>query len=397
MSTPAATKKGLRATVGRGKDALERVGCWVLGCEVPGAETDTASGKTPTLYQIGTATMSAPVAAAAGASAEPVVVASGLTKMYGKDVVGARDIDIQAHAGEIVAVVGPNGAGKSTTLNMLSGLLRPSGGTATIKGVSTTDTKRLGKVLGVALQTSGLDPGMTAREHFETQAALYGVRRDVAATCTTMLLDLFGLTAYINRQVAQFSIGLQRRLALALALLHDPPVIILDEPTAGLDPQSRRMVWDLLERLRSDGHTIIFSTQLLEEADLLAQRLYVIADGRVIAEGPPSELRKAYGELTIKIRVPGPLEDVAKLLAAKMPHLGEGRAETDCLVFTTTHGSRAPEQVMAVLEAGGVEFLEVSVGRPSLEDAFVRLTGSMMRPEPLLGMGSMGGPLCRCS
>jgi len=397
VNMPVATKS-LRAQVSKGGNAVVRAYCRIVGCEEPGASTKTEPPATATVADVPAADTAVDTPVVRGeTTTAPAMLARGLSKTYPGGVVGARDINIEAHSGEIVAVVGPNGAGKSTTLNMISGLLRPTGGTATVHGVPSTDVKRLGAVLGVALQTSGLDPTMTAKEHFQTQAALYGVPRDLAETCATNLLEMFGLTSYTDRQVAQFSIGLQRRLVLALSMLHDPPVIILDEPTAGLDPQSRRMVWDLLERLRGEGRTIIFSTQLLEEADLLAQRMYVIADGHVVAEGPPSELREAYGELMIKLRVAGSLDEVARLLAAKARHLGAGRRENDYLVFTTTQDSYDVEDLMAVIKDNGIELLELSVGRPSLEDAFVRLTGAMIRDEPLLGMGAMGGPLCRCS
>ena len=372
-----------------------------MACRLAGCEE--SAGQDAALYQI---TTRPGVAAAVGTAAarpavpdqlgEPTVVTEGLTKVYPGGVVGVQDVSLRAHRGEIVAVLGPNGAGKSTTLNMLTGLLRPTRGSATIHGVATTDVRRLGKLVGVALQTSGLDPSMTAREHFETQAALYGVPRGTAAECTAMLLGLFGLEPFADRQVAHFSIGLQRRLALALAMLHDPPVVVLDEPTAGLDPQSRRLMWDLLERLRREGRTIIFSTQLLEEADALAQRLYIISDGRVVAEGPPSELRRSYGELTIRIRVAGSPDKVAELIGAKLPHLGPARQDGDALVLTTADGNGDAKRIMETLDGAGVELLELAVGRPSLEDAFVRLTGETVRPEPLVSSVAVGGPLCRC-
>jgi ABC-2 type transport system ATP-binding protein len=180
-------------------------------------------------------------------------------------------------------------------------------------------------------------------------------------------------------------------------MLHNPPVLILDEPTAGLDPQSRRMVWDLLQRLRDEGRTIVFSTQLLEEADLLAQRIYVISDGQVVAEGTPASLRREVGDLTVKIRLAGPLDPATDVLTARLGALGEPRRDGDCLVFTTSHDSAEAGQVVTVLTEAGIEYVDVTFGRPSLEDAFVRLTGASVRVEPLLTMGATGGPLCRCS
>jgi ABC-2 type transport system ATP-binding protein len=250
-------------------------------------------------------------------------------------------------------------------------------------------------VLGVALQTAGLDPAMTAIEHFEVQGSLYGVSRATTMAHATSLIEKFGLTPYATRQVAQFSVGLQRRLVLALALLHDPPVIIMDEPTAGLDPQSRRMVWDLLDRLRQEGRAIIFSTQLLEEAGLLAQRIYVISGGRVVAQGTPAELRTAYGELTVRVQVVGLLDPVEQLLATVLPGLGEARRDNDSLVYTTGHDNDTAARLVSVLNDAAVEYLQVTIGRPSLEDAFVTLTGAEGGAEPLLSLVPSGG-VCRC-
>lgn len=384
---------GFRSHLANGKRALVRAACRVVGC----AEAPT-EGPELMPQQIGhLAEHTYPGHAEDPEHAGPaVVVAEALTKVYADGVIGAQDIDITAHTHEIVAVVGPNGAGKSTTLNMLSGLLHPTHGRAVVGSVPIVDTKRLGTVLGVGLQTSGLDPTMTAREHLEIQAALYRMRRDLATANAVRLLNQLGLMPYVDRRVGQFSIGLQRRLVLALALIHDPQVVILDEPTAGLDPQSRRVVWNLLEQYRRDGRTILFSTQLLEEADLLAQRLYVISDGRVIAQGPPAQLREAYGTLAIRVRIAGTPDDVVGILAEKLPDLGKPRIDVDHLVYDTSDGPGDTARITAVLDEYGVDFLELSVGRPSLEDAFVRLTGSAIRPEPLLDNGEGGGTLCRC-
>ncbi len=389
---PAVTGSRVRSWAGRRRDAIVHLGCRIIGhvdlptdteSEFPRADVGPAA-LTPRRRVPAASGGTATRTATETATTTDAVVTTALTKVYPGGVVGARDIAIHCAGGEIVAVVGPNGAGKSTTLNMLAGLLRPSSGTANVAGIPVTDVRRLATVVGVALQTSGLDPAMTAREHFHTQAALYGLTRAAAAQSTARLMRLFGLQPYADRQVNQFSGGLQRRLVLALALVHDPAVIIMDEPTAGLDPQSRRVVWDLLARLRQDGRTILFSTQLLEEADILAQRLYVINDGRVVAEGTPAQLRQAYGELAVTVRLPGDVYAVATMLAQKLPQLGAPRRESDSLVYTTTHGSRDPERILAVLEDTGTDYIDLTVGRPSLEDAFVHLTGASIRPEPLL-------------
>lgn len=390
------------STVGQGRrpsrlartqGAVVRAVCKLSGCE----DAAPSSRAVPIDLSTGPATRDLLRPASEGAPAGVALRATGLTKVYAPDVVGARDVDLVANVGEIVAVVGPNGAGKSTTLNMLCGLLQPTAGTATVHGIPVTDTKRLSTVLGVALQTSGLDPAMTGGEHFRVQAALYRMPGQLAHRRTELLLEAFGLQPYVDRPVAQFSVGLQRRLVVALSLLHDPAVILLDEPTAGLDPQSRRMVWNLLNDLRSEGRTIVFSTQLLEEADMLAQRMYVIADGGVVAHGTPPDLRQQYGELTVKVRIDGPVQQAAQLLSARLPHLPQSRLEGEVLVISGVQGDQQAQQVMSVLTDARLAVVEFSLARPSLEEAFVTLTGSVVRPEPVLTTGGPGVALCRCS
>ena len=387
---------GRRGWFARGRDAVVRAACRVAGCEHDApAGADGRQLLQMTESPSATA-LSTPALGTAGRSGTPSVVVSNLTKVYSGGVIGASDISIEAHPGEIVAVLGPNGAGKSTILNTIVGLLRPTEGSVTVHGVPSTDVRRLGQLVGVALQSTALDESMTAREHFEVQAALYGMPRDLGVKCADALLEMFGLTAYVDRQVRHFSVGLQRRLTLALALVHDPPVIVSDEPTAGLDPQSRRFLWNLMEAARQEGRTILFSTQLLEEADMLAQRLYVVDGGQIVAQGPPAELRKAYGEHTVRVRVAGQLDEAAKLIAAELPEFGDGRQDNDALVFTSVGQRPDTSRLIEVLDRGDVDLLEVSVGRPSLEDAFVRLTGSSIRTEPLVNLGQTGGLQCRC-
>ncbi|GAA2622474.1 ABC transporter ATP-binding protein [Streptomyces vastus] len=393
------TDKRLRGRLSKAKTAVVQTACRLAGCE----EESAAPKAEVQLLQIGMAVpaeghvgRSPGTGGANDGSGEPSVVVSNLSKVYPGGVKGADNVDLHAAPGEIVSVLGPNGAGKSTILNMIVGLIRPTHGEITVHGVPSTDVRKLARFVGVALQSTGLDPSMTAREHFEVQAALYGVPKETATECASALLAALGLGEYVDRQVVHFSIGLQRRLVLALALVHDPQVIVFDEPTAGLDPQSRRLMWELLERLRSEGRTIVFSTQILEEADVLAQRVYVIDSGRVVAQGPPAELRKAYGEHTLRVRIAGSLDRAQELIAAKLPELGEGRKDSDALVFTSTESRPDADGLMKVLEEADVELLELSVGRPSLEDAFVRLTGSAVRTEPLINANASGGPLCRC-
>jgi ABC-2 type transport system ATP-binding protein len=220
------------------------------------------------------------------------VEAIALAKTFPRDVQAAKDITLHAEAGEIVGIVGPNGAGKSTTLKMLATLLRPTSGTAWINGIPLEDGRRIRSLLGIALQEVGLDPLMYGREHFEFQAAINRVDRRSARSRTDYLSERLDLTAYLDRRVGAYSGGTQRRLALALALLSQPEVVILDEPTAGLDPHARRTVWEMARELKSANRTLLFSTQYLEEADSLCDRIYLIDQGVIVADGSPDALKE---------------------------------------------------------------------------------------------------------
>ena len=324
------------------------------------------------------------------------VLAHGLSKIYPGGTVGAADVSLSAAPGEIVAVVGPNGAGKSTTLNMLSGLIRPSSGHASIAGVPLREPRRVSRFLGVALQSSGLDPLMTGSEHIDLQAALYDVDPATVKSRRTHLLEQFDLLPVADRQVGQYSGGMQRRLALALALVHDPPVVIFDEPTAGLDPQARRSMWALLNDLSGAGRTILFSTQLLEEADLFAQRVYILAGGRIVAAGTPDELRAAVGGLSLRVRVSAPVSEAEAILHRSVPELGSPRIEAESLVYVGSPSiGRCVQRAVDALADARIELLELTMGRPALEDAYVRFIGQAAPLEPLVhAQTGRGG--CRC-
>jgi|GEM_PF-383980 len=383
--------------VTRSRDAIVRLACRLSGCEHgqsdSDTDTDTGGAADSALLTIGTGPPGARDAAPVSGNA---ITVAGLSKVYSGGVVGAQDIDIEVRAGEIVSILGPNGAGKSTILNVIVGLLRPTTGSVTVHDVPSTDVRRTSRLVGVALQSTGLDPSMTAREHMRAQAALYEVSRRDADQRGAYLLETLGLSPYVDRQVVHFSVGLQRRLVLALALVHDPSVIVFDEPTAGLDPQSRRLMWDLLEQLRDEGRTVVFSTQILEEADVLASRVYVIDGGKVVAAGAPAELRRRYGEQVLRVRVAERIDAAAELLTTQLPELGVPRRDAGALVFDAGGGDAPLQKAADLLAVAGVEVLEISLGRPSLEEAFVQLTGRAVRSEPLVNSSMSGGALCRC-
>jgi len=312
------------------------------------------------------------------------VWAESLVKVYRGEVTAVSDVSLTAGEGEVVGVLGPNGAGKSTTLKILTTLLRPTRGRATVYGFDVLDVKGVRPLLGVALQEVGLDPLMSGNEHFAVQAALYGVAPDQLRRACDPLIERFGLGSYLEREVGAYSGGTQRKLALALALSSSPPVVILDEPTAGLDPHSRRQVWELLEELRSRGKVVLFSTQYMDEAERLCDKIYVIDKGRIVAQGSPDELRALIGEGTLRVQVDAPPARLRELIADLLPVDGGGIEEDgEVLVVKVPLDSALPAEILRTIQLDGLGVREFSLSPPTLEDTFIQLTGRALRPEPL--------------
>jgi ABC-2 type transport system ATP-binding protein len=228
----------------------------------------------------------------------------GLRREFGDDIVAVDGVDLAVAAGEIYAFLGPNGAGKTTTVRMLTTLLRPSGGTATVAGHDVVDDPAaVRRSIGVALQEAALDPLMTGRELIRLQATLHGLPRAEGQRRAEVLLDRVGLDRAADRRVGTYSGGMRRRLDLASALVHEPRVLFLDEPTTGLDPVSRKAIWEEVEKLNREGTTVFLTTQYLEEADMLADRVGIIDDGRIVAEGTPTSLKAEIGRPHLEVRL----------------------------------------------------------------------------------------------
>lgn len=310
------------------------------------------------------------------------VVTNGLTKEYRSGVTAVKGVSIEAFDGEVVGVVGPNGAGKSTTLKMLATLIKPTSGSAVICGFSIRDVTNVRPLLGVALQDMGLDPLMSGGEHFTVQAAISGRRsRDVRARINE-LVELLGLGPYIDRPVGAYSGGTQRRLALALALLGDPRVVIFDEPTAELDPRARRDVWDVVERLRSGGHTVLFSTQYLEEADRLCDRLYLIDHGAIVAGGRPDDLKAELGRSTLEIQFEDGHELDLALVAGTLPVTVEV-AEGAKLRLQFDRTEVEVEAIFQRFDPRQLPIRTIALSEPTMDDVFFHFTKRSLSPEPL--------------
>ena len=304
-----------------------------------------------------------------------LIHARGLVKRFG-DLVAVDGIDLDVRAGEAFGFLGPNGAGKSTTVRMLTTLLRPSGGRASVAGydvVAEADAVR--RSIGVALQDAAIDPLMTGRELLRLQATLHGMPKTEAIERGQRLLDTVGMAGAADRRVATYSGGMRRRLDLALALLHDPRVLFLDEPTTGLDPNSRVSIWDEVRKLnREFGTTVFLTTQYMEEADRLAGRIAIIDGGRIVAEGTPNELKARVGDPTLTITLRRE-EDKLQAEAVLLP-FGEPAPETGSTIGVRLAGGAG--QMAAVVRAFDDAHIEVDaleLHMPSLDDVFQIATG----------------------
>jgi len=304
----------------------------------------------------------------------------GLVKRYrggrGQDELSAvRGIDLGVRRGEVFGFLGPNGAGKTTTVRMLCTLLPITEGHATVAGVDVgRDPAEVRRRIGVALQEVGLDARQSGRELLELQCGLYRIADPAARSAE--LLRLVGLEDAADRLIGTYSGGMKRRLDLATALVHEPQVLFLDEPTTGLDPRSRIDLWETIEQRVAEGSTVLLTTQYLDEADRLSDRIAVIDHGAVIAEGTADELKHQVAVERLEV-VLGPKADPAAAATALAP-MGDGHAPSvEGSVVTVPIGRRPGAIVEAVrrLDSAGEEVLDVAVRRPTLNDVFLTLTG----------------------
>ncbi|MFM2070109.1 MAG: hypothetical protein RLZZ623_372 [Actinomycetota bacterium] len=305
------------------------------------------------------------------------IVATGLVRHFGSDsnpVKAVDGVDLRVSAGEIFGFLGPNGAGKSTTVRMLTTLLKPTAGSATVAGfdvVKQADDVR--RSIGVALQEAAIDPLMTGNELLELQAVLYGIPASAVRKRADELLERVGLTDAANRRVGTYSGGMRRRLDLALSLIHQPTVLFLDEPTTGLDPMSRITLWEEVRRLNAEGTTVLLTTQYLEEADQLADRIAIIDHGVIVKQGTPSELKSAVGAPSLLISVPVGQADLA---SATLATFGELRNTAEgTLGVGLPGGAGQVTDVVRALDEQGIKIQHLELNEPSLDDVFAEATG----------------------
>ena len=296
------------------------------------------------------------------------------------NVEAVRDVSFKVNKGEIFGILGPNGAGKSTTILMLTTLLRITSGTAKINDldVEKNDSEVRNKI-GIALQDTGIDNLLTARELFYTTARLWGLSKSKSKDRTEEMLNLVGLTEAADRRVKTYSGGMKRRLDLGLSLVHKPEVLFLDEPTTGLDPGSRRVLWDEIKKLRDEGVTIILTTQYLEEADELANRISIIDEGLVVAEGTPDELKSSIGGDVITLTFRSN-DDAIKAQTI----IENSDIEDNQIRVTVENGAEKIPNLLNQLVSKDINVQSVSASKPSLDDVFLKVTGYRLEGEKTL-------------
>jgi len=298
-------------------------------------------------------------------------------------------IDLKVAEGEIYGFLGPNGAGKTTTVRMLCTLLRPTGGQATVAGHDVlADSAGVRRAIGVALQEAALDPLMTGRELMRLQATLHGLSKREGRTRAERLLDRVGLVDAADRRVGTYSGGMKRRLDLALALVHSPRLLFLDEPTTGLDPSSRSDLWEEVARLaREDGTTVFLTTQYLEEADVLADRVGIIDAGRIVAEGTPETLKAEIGRPALEV-VPVDVSQRDRA-AAVLERFGTPAAAPPQAAAVRLHGGNdALADVVRALDAEDVRIADFQLHAPTLDDVFLNKTGKKLAGDEDGGGGA---------
>jgi ABC-2 type transport system ATP-binding protein len=336
-----------------------------------------------------------------GGTNVPIIDARGLARTFTtkkRTVRAVRGVDLSVNDGEIVGFLGPNGAGKTTTLRMLTTLLRPTAGTATVAGADLLGDpagvrRRIGYVpQAIGATMGGTDPFCTVAEELRDQAGLYHLPAASATSRSAILLRQMDLAGLEERPVKTLSGGQRRRLEIALGLVHQPGLVFLDEPTTGLDPQSRSNLWDHIRGLRGDlGTTVFLTTHYLEEADALCDRIFIIDHGVIVAEGTPDELKRRISGDVLTLRVDTEVTAARELLKAHEQVRDISDADGD-LRLTVERGEEALPALLRVLDAAGIRLSSASLSRPTLDDVFLTLTGRSLRDDSPNGQPEPSAP-----
>lgn len=325
----------------------------------------------------------------------PAVLIENLQKSYGSSV-AVKDVSFKIEPGEIFGLLGPNGAGKTTTLRALCTLITPDAGRLEVSGVSVTDQPRIARQrLGYVAQEVALDKVLTGRELLQLQAAIYHIPGKLAKERIDKVIHLLGIEDWADKKTGTYSGGIRKRLDLAAGLLHQPDVLVLDEPTVGLDIDSRVAVWNFLRQLRDSGTTVLITSHYLEEVDALADRVAIIDRGVVIATGTPSELKDRVGgdRITLRIREFSPTEEAetAKTLLKPLPIVQEviiNAAQGNSLNLVVKPQSDALLEIQKSLQAAGLPIFGIAQARPSLDDVYLAATGKTLMDAELAAANS---------
>ena len=309
------------------------------------------------------------------------ILAEGLMRSFG-EVEAVRGVDLRIPPGEIYGFLGPNGAGKSTTVRVLCSLIAPTGGRATVAGFDVAaHPSEVRLRIGVALQEAALDPKQTGTELLTLQGRLYGLREPELTRRIDQLRDLVDIGEAMESQIGTYSGGMKRRLDLAAALVHNPELLFLDEPTTGLDPVSRAAVWEEVRQLNDQlGVTVFLTTQYLEEADALAHRVGIIDHGQIVAEGTPDDLKRAIGNDLIVVRVDGDA-DLAKAAVKGIDGVVDVEVRGQEVTVSTLDGAATVSPVAVALDGCDVRVRELTLRTPTLDDVFLELTGNRIATD----------------
>jgi ABC-2 type transport system ATP-binding protein len=329
-----------------------------------------------------------------------IVQVKDLVEVYADGTKAVDGISFHVQEGEFFGFLGPNGAGKSTTIKVLTTLLRKTSGNVTIAGFDLEkDPQKIRKLIGVQSQETSLDPELTGRENMMLQGNLQQMKGAELRDRVNSLLDVVGLKDAADKRAGRYSGGMKKRLDLASTLVHKPKVLFLDEPTTGLDPQSRATVWDYLEQLnKKEGITIFLTTQYLEEADRLCQRLCIVDSGKIVAEGSPSDLKKEIGADAITISMQdkdGKSGDAVKAAAreivSKLPAVVNVIESGDGLTLYVKDGGYFIPELVRAFDKTDIKLVSINLSTPSLDDVFLKHTGKRIRVEELVKQAPSSG------
>lgn len=330
-----------------------------------------------------------------------IVVVEHLRKVYQKDIIAVDDISFRVHDGEIFGFLGPNGAGKSTTIKILTTLLEKTSGKATIAGFDVdAQQAQVRRIIGYSSQDVGVDNDLTARENLLLQCRFHHMPKEAAEKKVNDLLTTVKLTDAADRRLKTFSGGMRKRLDLASSLVSDPKVLFLDEPTTGLDPQSRQDIWEYVIQLNKKGMTIFLTTQYMEEADRLSNRLCIVDQGKIVAEGTPTELKAKIGADTITLHFKANDQtacEKARQLLSDLPDVeavGKCSAELvseNGLTIMTKNGAALVAKIVRLLDGANIAIERLTLSVPTLDEVFLKLTGKTLnvieRKEAVKPMG----------